>query len=201
MALSIIAGFIVFLIIAMLWTEGLWGNAITFVNTLLAALVAMSWFEPAADFLEREVMGSWTYLLDFVSLWGVFCFTFLILRTTTDQISKHRVRFRLPVELGGNILFSLLTAVIVVSFFEATLHTAPLARTAVFGSFQKEPLSGNAFGMAPGRKWLGYVQSRSRGALSAGREFDPKSEFVIKYGQRRQDLYDHMKKTQTMLVK
>jgi hypothetical protein len=59
--------------------------------------------------------------------------------------------------------------------------------------------------MAPGRQWLAFMQSRSRGALSRGesdqarlsplpddknlnvRIFDPESRFILKYYQRRKN--------------
>jgi hypothetical protein len=71
--------------------------------------------------------------------------------------------------------------------------------------FQQTPTSGNFLGMAPGKQWLAFMQSRSRGALSRGeddqslrsplpqdkdvnaRVFDPESRFILKYHQRRED--------------
>jgi hypothetical protein len=195
---------IMFIVVAMMWQEGLWSNALTFVNVVLAALLATNYFEPAADFFEEQA-PSYTYLWDFIAIWLLFFVIYLILRAVTDAISRHRVRFKMPVEVAGRIGFAVLTAATIIGFFSMSLHTAPLPRTAVKGGFQKEPMSGNFLGLAPGRKWLAFVQSRSRGPLSqvdetatgtnGVREFDPKSEFVLKYGQRRQDLSDHMNAT------
>jgi hypothetical protein len=207
--LNVLMFMIVFIVVAMMWQEGLWSNALTFVNVVLAALLATNYFEPTADFFEGYA-PSYTYLWDLIAIWTLFFVIFCILRAVTDTISRHRVRFKMPVEMIGRVVFAVLTAAAIVGFFSMSLHTAPLARTAVKGGFQKQPMSGNFLGLAPGRKWLALVQSRSRGPLSQAdetatgtngvREFDPQSEFVIKYGQRRQDLHDHMDTTGTWRV-
>ncbi len=201
---NVLVFIIVFIVVAMMWQEGLWSNALTFVNVVLAALLATDYFEPTADFFQSYA-PSYTYLWDLIAIWSLFFVTLCILRATTDTVSKHRVRFKMPVEMVGRFVFAVLTAGVIVGFFSMSLHTAPLPRTAVKGGFQEQPMSGNFLGLAPGRKWLAFVQSRSRGALSQAdetatgtngvREFDPQSEFVIKYGQRRQDLHDHMDAT------
>ena len=202
MWLNVLSFLIIFIVVAMMWQEGMWSNALTFVNVVLAALLATNYFEPAADFLEKQA-PSYTYLWDFIAIWLLFFVIFCVLRAVTDTISRHRVRFKMPVEMAGRIGFAVLTAATIIGFFSMSLHTAPLARTAAKGGFQKQPMSGNFLGLAPGRKWLAFVQSRSRGPLSqvdetgtnGVREFDPKSEFVLKYGQRRQNLSDHMDAT------
>lgn len=196
---------ILILVIAMLFTDGLWSNTIALINVVLSALLATNYFEPLADFLESKA-ESFTYLWDFISLWLLFFLIYAVLSSLTQAISKHRVRFKMPLEVGGRITMAALTALVICGFFNMTMHTAPLGRTAVKGSFQKTPMAANVFGLAPDRMWLGFVQSRSRGALSVGdqagpdgkREFDPNSEFVIRYGQRRQDLEDQMESTQKL---
>ncbi len=185
---------VLFIVISMLFPDGLWSNTIAFINVLFAAMIATDYFEPVADFFESKA-PSFTYIWDFLSLWLLFGLTYLILSTATQGVSKYRVRFKMPVEMVGRVLMAALVAAVVCGFFNMTMHTAPLVRNPVKGGFQATPMSGNFFGLAPSRKWLGFVQSRSRGALAGTQEFDPKSEFVLKYGQRRKDLEDQMKKT------
>ena len=196
---------ILILVIAMLFADGLWSNTIALINVVLAALLATNYFEPAADFAESHA-ESYTYIWDFVSLWVLFFAAYAVLSTITQSISKHRVRFKMPIEVGGRFAMAAAIGVIMMGFFTMTMHTAPLGRTAVRGSFQKTPMANNVFGFAPDRIWLGFVQSRSRGPLSVSdpvgpdgkREFDPNSEFVIRYGQRRKDLEDQMETTQKL---
>ena len=158
--------FFVILIVclAMMMSEGLWSNAISAINVTLAAMVATNWYEILADYLNSQA-PSYTYVWDFLMLWALFALSFTVFRAFTDQISKHRVRFKMPVEIAGRIIFALLTGWIFICFTNMTLHTAPLARTAFRGSFSAEPKSKSFLGLAPDRLWLGFMQSRSRGIL------------------------------------
>jgi len=204
---------IFFICVAMMWNEGMWSNAVRTVNTLFAAMLATNYFEPLADYLDGQG-ASYTYMWDFLSLWLIFAVAFNLLRAFTDIASKHQVRFRLPIEHVGKMVFAGWTAWIVLCFFNFSVHTAPLARNAFRGAFEEFPSSKSFFGLAPDRKWLGFVQSRSQGALSNGDEgsrspypedkgknvFDPNSEFIFKYAQRRADLKKHMASTGTLRV-
>jgi hypothetical protein len=198
---------ILFIVIAMLFPEGLWSNTIGLINVVFSALLATNYFEPLAGFLESNAK-SFTYIWDFVALWLLFFLSYAILSTITQTISTHRVRFKMPLEMGGRFVMAALIAAVICGFFNMTMHTAPLGRNPVKGGFQKTPMANNVLGFAPDRMWLGFVQSRSRGALSVGdpagtdgkREFDPNSEFVLKYGQRRKDLEDQMESTTKLRV-
>lgn len=174
---------------AMLWTEGLWGNALSMFNVFFAATIASNVYEPVANFMDSQA-DSLTYFWDFLALWLVFALSFAVLRAITDQISQTRIRFRMPVELGGRAVFGGLTAWYVVTFLLFSLHTAPTARSSFRGEFQPEPKSTNFF-VGPDRMWLGFLQSRSGegGAMASStpNPFDPQSEFILKYGQRRQN--------------
>ena len=201
--------------VAMMWNEGLWSNAVTLVNVTLAGLVATNYFEPLASFLEKQ-LTAFTYVVDFLAIWILFCLVFSILRGVTSFLSRYRVRFKMPVEQVGRVFFALWAAWIVVCFVDTTLHTAPLPRHSFGGSFQKTPTSGNFFGLSPSRQWLGFVQSRSRGALARGigsaeqdtryddgnrRVFDPNSAFMIKYGYRRELLTEHNREQGTVTIR
>ncbi len=192
---------LIFLIVAAsCWFQGLWNSVVTLINLLLAAMIAFNYFEPAADLLEGQ-QPSWTYLLDFICLWGLFCLVFGVLRIATDVLSRKRVKFDFWTETVGRSVLALWIAWLFVGFCCASFHTAPLGPHPM--GFQQSPESGNFLGMAPGRQWLALMQSRSRGALSRGesdpaklspvaadqglnaRVFDPESRFILKYYQRR----------------
>jgi hypothetical protein len=197
--------FAVFIIcVAMLWNEGLWSNAITLVNITLAVLIATNYFEPLAAWLDYYV-PDYTYLWDFLALWGLFALALGILRLVTDLISRHRVRFKMPVEHTGRVILAIWVGWIMVGFTIISLHVAPLAAHPFGGGFQNRPTSGNFFGLAPDRQLLAFVQKSSRGPLSRSytggsvmgyhplpedkesgcRVFDPRSDLVIKYRNRR----------------
>lgn len=183
--------------VAMLWNEGMWNNCITLINVLLAALLSMNFWEPLSDAVEKR-MGSYTYVIDFLSMWFIFFLSYILLRMATDLLSQTRVKFKMPIEQTGRIVSPIVIGWIMVCFTLATMHTAPLARTAVRGSFQAEPMSNNFLGLAPDRMWLGYVQHRSKNALSNSPlvVFDANGEYIFKYGARR----ERFSKEQTVRV-
>lgn len=178
--------FIWVICVAFLWNEGTWSNCLTLVNTLLAALVAMNYWEPLADFAEGK-MPTYTYVIDYLAMWLVFFIAIAVFRALTATISKTQVRFIPPIEQAGRVVSVLLIGWIMVCFTVTSLHTAPLARTAIRGSFQATPMANNFLGLAPDRMWLGYVQYRSKTALanSPPRVFDETGEYIFKYGERR----------------
>ncbi|HEY5314354.1 MAG TPA: hypothetical protein VIK18_17605 [Pirellulales bacterium] len=172
------------LIAALLFPSGLWGNAINLVNVVTAALLATNFWEPVAGWI-KGVMPSAVYIVDIFVLWLLFALFAFGLRFATDAVSKYKLRFPKPVEMGGSVLFAAWTSWVVICFGTMTLHTAPLAREFMSGGFQPEQPS--FFGFSPDRLWLGFVQTESEGAFARGGDhiFDPNGEFMPKYAERR----------------
>ena len=193
---------VMFICVALMWNEGLWGSALMLVNVLFAGMLSMNYFEPLANYLDK-MAPSYTYVWDFLCLWLIFVVVLLILRTVTDQISRSAVRFKKPIEIGGQVGFAFLTAWVFVCFLLATLHTAPLARTALRGSFEPEPMGTSFFGTHPDRYWLAFIHSRSLGALGRRppRAFDPEGEWIPKYAARRFGLQKHNEDEGTIRIK
>lgn len=197
---------LIFLIVAaVMWLQGLWNSVLVLVNLFLAVMVAFNYFEPLADMIDSHD-SSYTYLVDFLLLWGLFSLAFGVLRMMTDVLSRHRVVFDFWTETVGRSILAVWIAWLFVGFVCVSLHTAPLSARPL--GFQETPTSGNFLGMAPGRQWLGFIQSRSMGAFSrpesdperlSGRPedqdrgvrvFDPDSRFILKYYQRRKNFAD-----------
>jgi hypothetical protein len=179
-------------IFASLMREGMWSNALAFVNVTISGIVATNFFEPLAEFLDGK-MPSGTMFWDIISLWLIFAATYGVLRIITDNVSRVAVRFRKPFDQLGGYFFALLTGWVVLCFLTMSLHTAPLARNFFFGGFRPE---GKVFFvMQPDRLWLAWMQQLSQGPYDRmqtpeEREaeayvFDPKSEFMPKYMTRR----------------
>ena len=61
------------------WREGPWSGLIMLLNVLLAASLATAWYERLVAWVEPQFM-SYTYLLDFVALQGLFCLLLLAFR-------------------------------------------------------------------------------------------------------------------------
>ncbi len=200
----LIATFIILfiLIVASTWWFGLWSNLITLINLLLAAMLASNIFEPVADKLE-SVDSSYKLLYDFIAVWAVFCLTFLLLRAVTDVLSGYRVKFDPITEIVGRSILSIWIACVFICFSAFTLQLAPLAP-----NVYQENVAKSEMGTIPDRAWLAFIQSRSRGALAAGkaksifkeyklkthaddagedkRVFDPFAEFLPFYAKKRQ---------------
>jgi uncharacterized membrane protein required for colicin V production len=184
--------------VAMCYAEGMWSNAVRLINIVTAGLLAMNFFEPLARWLT-DWQPSYTYLWDFLSLWGLFVVFMLVFRILTDQLSHVKVRFlKLADRIGSGVL-SLWIGWVMVCFTMTTLHTAPLAKVFMWEGFQPEEKM--FFGLAPDHQWLAFTQKMSMGTFSCSSEnvFDPDSEFIPKYERRRADLEEQIDKSNTLL--
>lgn len=168
-----------------IWREGPWSGLIGLLNIVLAASLATAWYPAIVAWLEPR-LASYTYLLDFVVLQGLFCVLFLVFREITDRLSRTRVRFRKPVELVAGPLVGIVTGWVMVCFTAASLHTAPLPRDFI----QPTPAAKMFFGFAPDRRWLAWVRGSSRDGPFArpAQAFDPEADFILRYASRRGEL-------------
>ncbi|QDT24968.1 Colicin V production protein [Gimesia panareensis] len=180
-------------------SEGAWGAGFIFVSVLLAALLAMNFFEPLATFMGNNVIGSgaWQQRWDSIALVGLFVGFVFLFREVTVRIAPAYMQVHPLVHEIGRWGFAALTGYITMAFLLTALHTTPLPRE--FAGFTPERK--NLFGVvAPDRQWLGFTQyvsekSMRNGAL--GHIFDgpeymlPQHEnqiwpsFPIRYASRR----------------
>jgi hypothetical protein len=191
--LTVLMFVILFACVATLYADGMWSNAIGLINVVTAALLATNFFEPVAQRLEQWD-ASFTYVWDFLALWGLFAVFLIILRTATDRISHVQVKFLKVADRIGSGIFAVWIGWVMICFTMMTLHTAPLARNFLFDGFKAE--NKMVLGFAPDRQWLAFVQKESQGAFcrsAAPAEaekfvFDPNGEFMPKYATRRANL-------------
>ena len=172
------------IVAAALWTQGLWSCAVTVVNMLVAMLIATNFYEPVCALLEGAGAKSFTYLLDFLILWVLFAVAFGILRAITDSLSQTKVKFVMPVEMAGRSLLAVWCAWLFVCFAAFSLHMAPLNSVSPLGAWST-PQAPTFLVTSPDRLWLGFMHSRSQGALAGGQVFDPEAQFPLKYHDRR----------------
>ncbi len=131
--------FIGFAALAMMIREGLWNNAVTLVIHVFSGLLALALYGPLARVLDESVTdGSFTYWLDFLSLWTVYIASFIVLRIVTNMLSQSRVRFKMPVEWTGSIVSAVLGAYLVTGFVSATMHTVMLPADFLGGAIVAE---------------------------------------------------------------
>ena len=197
--MTILVAILVFLIVAAsTWWFGLWSNLITLVNLLLSGMIASSVYHAVANQIV-SFDKSFVLLADFIAVWVSFVLAYLVLRAVTDSLSGYRLKFDPIVEMAGRSVLSLWVAGVFVCFSSFTMQMAPL-KPDFFGDSVKS--STKLEGTIPDRAWLAFIQSRSRGALSASkaenflftsyelephpddaeldaRVFDPKAKFLI----------------------
>ncbi len=178
----ILLGVFVAVTFAMWRQEGPWSGLIMLLNILMAAALATAWYVPLARWVEPH-FGSFTYFVDFLSIQGLFCLILLVMRETTDRLSRNRVRFRKPIELAAGPIVGLLAGWVMVGFTAASLHTAPVPVKFV----QPTPESRMFFGIGPDRWWLSWMRNASAyGPFgSAKNAFDPDGDFIARYAARR----------------
>ena len=163
--------------------EGLWRSLLMFFNVLLAAVVATAWYAPLANFLEEQ-LPSYTYLLDFLSIWLIFCGVLAAAREVTDRLSPNNVEFPRLVERIGVGIPAFMTGWVMMAFTAMTLHTAPVTRDLV----QRTPESKVCLlGLARDRAWVSWVRGVSRtGPFSRPDQvFDKDADFILRYADRR----------------
>jgi uncharacterized membrane protein required for colicin V production len=191
---------VLFAVVATCFAEGMWSNAVRLVNVVTAGLLAVSFFEPLANALDSW-QPSYSYLWDFLSLWVVFAVSLLIMRETTDRLSRVRVRFLKIADRIGGVVFSVWVGYVMVCFTLMTLHTAPLDKNFLFGGFSTQKDARMFFGMTPpDRQWLGVAQKMSTAAFAGNSEFDPNAEFMPRYASRRAELEKYIKAKDSLLV-
>jgi uncharacterized membrane protein required for colicin V production len=149
---------------AMMVREGLWSNTITLFNIVLSGLIAYGFYSPLTIWIDEFFEGKYTYLLDFLCIWAVFCVAMIVLRLVADNLSKTRLRLKNPLDPAGGPLMGLLAGWVMASFVMATLHTAPLAEQ-VFGGklvHAKNDVENKNALTAPDLFWLRLVEAVSK---------------------------------------
>jgi hypothetical protein len=135
----------------MVASEGIYGAAQVFLSTLLAALVAMNFFEALAPKLRSFLPNPYC---DFVALVGLFIALVFAFRMGSEQISPSYIQIIPTIDSIGRWVMGAATGYLTMAFLLTSLHTAPLPRE--FMGFKPE--RNNFFGAAPDRQWLGFVQ-------------------------------------------
>lgn len=150
-------------VIVCTWWFGIWNNCLTLMNTILAGLIASSFYEGLSEQLASSL--GYKDLVDFLAVWILFVVSFIVLRTLTDITSSRKLNFDPMVEVIGQSVLSLWIACVFLAFTLFTLHLSPLTPS----DFQANATD-STLGLGPDRMWLAFIQSRSRGAFSASKD-------------------------------
>jgi hypothetical protein len=161
-------------------SEGLWGAALMFFNTLFAGLIAFNGYEPLA-----AAMGSVSALsgyADTLSLMLIFIITLLVLRLITEYLAPTMVRFPAPLYHLGRWLFGLAAACVMMAIILLSFHTAPIHKKMFYGAYPydlKPP-----FGLGLDWQWLSFFQY-STGQIFARHSPDNPIDPFNEYGTAR----------------
>jgi hypothetical protein len=127
-----------------------------------------------------------------------------------------RVKFLKPVNQVGSLVLAAWIGWIMVCFTAMSLHTAPLGREYLVGSFVPEQRV-DKWPVSPEICWLGFVQRESKGAFCRSasedflrknpdwkgektRTFDPGGKFLPTYTTRRANLEYYNKKYRAIRI-
>jgi hypothetical protein len=184
--------------------EGAFGAAVTCICVILAGLLSMNFYEPAAAMGEGIASnGSWAYRWDMIAMLGLFSVFTLLLRFATTNLAKLYIQMSNLTHEICRWLFGAITGYVVMAFCLTALHTAPFPRDMTSLGFTPERR--NLFDVvAPDRQWLGFTQYASESVFGGNdRYFDgPVSDFIegpndentvwpsfpIRYASRRDEL-------------
>ena len=185
--------------IGFLYPEGMWSNAVRFINVVLAMMLATSFFEPVARLIEKQA-ESVSFFVDFLALWLVFILSVMILNQITRAVSEVKVRFLKIADNIGSGVFATLIGYLMVCFTVLSIHVAPLGRTAFWDGF--DPMQPTFVGMRPEFQWLGFFQHASNGVFCTypPNVFDPSGQWVNTYTLRRDKVASHAASTGTFKV-
>ena len=156
--------------------DGIWTNLIRLFNLIFSGLIATTYFETLADVLEGYA-SSFTYLLDFLSIWLIFISVYAILRTLTNKISLVKVWFPAIIDKWGGVALAVVLGFTMLSFSVFALYTAPL-QPGYWGIHKSPTLTGS---------WAVFAKMESDGALQAGTSFGEPKDFYNRYNTRREN--------------
>ena len=166
-------------------------------------MLAFNYFEPLADLIDKQDR-SYTYLVDFLALWGLFVVSFGLLRLFSDVLSRKRVTFDFWTETVGRSVVAIWIAWLFVGFVCASLAYRPAGNPSagVSGDADFGEFPGHGAGASSG--WRLCRAAREGPCRVANpmppnlsplpedqnlnvRIFDPESRFILKYYQRRRN--------------
>lgn len=105
--------------------QGFWGNTICAFNISFATIIAISFHEGLASLMAGLYVGLLFYY-EYLAFMILFLFSYFMLARITNGLSKVKVRFPVPIEVGGNILVLLVCYAYFVGMILAVYTVAPV---------------------------------------------------------------------------
>ena len=124
---------------AMSINTGFWSNTLLAMNIILSGLIAFGYYGSLASLAADKGLGSYTFLLDFLSIWLLYVISFIILhRIFSGMLSKTRMRFKNPIDTIGGPVMAGVCGWLMTGLVGATLHASPFAEECFDGAFTYE---------------------------------------------------------------
>ena len=156
--------------------DGIWTNLIRLFNLIFSGLIATNYYESLADVLE-SALPSYTYFVDFLSVWLIFVVAFAVLRELTIRLSLVRVWFPAIIDKWGGRVLAFVLGFTMLSFSVFALYTAPL-QPGYWGIHKAPTITGG---------WAVFAKMESDGALQSGTKFGETKDFYNRYNTRREN--------------
>ena len=177
-----------------LMSEGLWGAALAFFNTLFAALISFNFYEPLAQIIVDNASFAASFA-DSLSMMLLFVVSLLLLRLSTDSLAPSMVRFPTPLYHLGRSVFGLGGATVAVAMLLLGYQASPVQKKMLgVMDYKYKPMYSERFDrdfLAFFQYTTGYTFARN-GAGDRDVEFhskpmlfDPKAEWLLVHQQAR----------------
>lgn len=160
------------------WKEGFWGNIVAVPAVVFSMLVAIGWWESLAVFL-CDKFNSILFVADFISLWGLFLISLLIIGEVTRALSRVKVKFAPPIEAGGNACALTLLFALLMGFFYFSCDLAPI----YWPNDDAPPMDDSAQ-----IQCFRMITGGNLGSFTEPRQFDDTGSFRRRHHQRREAL-------------
>ncbi|MEM6654368.1 MAG: CvpA family protein [Planctomycetota bacterium] len=164
---------------------GLWSNAILLAQIVFSGLVAFGFYQPLAVLLDEQTGGEYTYFMDFLSIWALYCGSMLILKILDGALSKKRVRFQKQVDQIGGPVVGFVSGAVMTGIVMASLHAAPLSPETM--KIDRADIATTSSFTAPDLAWLRLVEAATEAAsFGSGDNRLFVEDYVVLYASRRE---------------
>lgn len=166
------------------WREGFWGNILGVGALCFSSLVAVGWWELLAELLAKQV-PKMLFLSDTIAVWLIFIVTLLIITECTRMMSRVKVKFAEPVEIGGNTVALGLMFVLLYGFFLFTIDLAGVGE-------KKDATTPSDSAQI---KILRILSAGNLQSFTKPQQFDQKGDFRQIHLRRRQAIWESVTKS------
>ena len=192
-----IMGIVFFASFAMMVREGIWNNVVNLISIILAGLISFGTFQPITRYVDGQLEGSYTYVLDFVILWFLFTFAVTLFKVVAKACSPKRVIFLEQADTFGGMAIGIITGVLMTGIVMASIHCAPLEYELFEGRFVmgkslnevKSKVDSTSVVTRPDLLWLALAENALNSGSLGGFDFSA-ARYIHTYAEHRRTFAD-----------